>query len=336
MKTLLTVLQLLFAMLVAVVARIGRRLFKGPAVPGWGWDVELKAVALRSFIMTAATHPDPLARAKLEAKLDPPLPARLRKVMQLEHDTVAGIPVDRHLRIGSGADLTDTATILYFHGGGYLAGSPATHRRFVANLTWAVGGSAVVPDYRLAPEHPYPAAVDDAVAVYRALLADGTDPATTIIAGDSAGGGLTLACLLRLRDEGDQLPAGAMVYSPYTDLEHTADSIFRNVATDYLPVMTPIRPLYEYAGDHDPKHPYLSPRYGDYTGIPPLLVFAGGREMILDDATRLADKAIADGSEVTLHVSDDMYHVWPALLPNHPETLKLLAMCREWVVAKVA
>jgi acetyl esterase/lipase len=253
--------------------------------------------------------------------------------MRIEPTTVAGVPVERHLRNGAGTELTDTATILYFHGGGYLAGSPATHRRFVANLTWAIGGSAVVPDYRLAPEHPFPAAVDDAVAVYRALLAAGTDPSRIVIAGDSAGGGLSLAALLRLRDEGDQLPAGAIVFSPYTDLEHTANSIYRNVATDYLPFMHPIRPLHEYLGEHDPKDPYASPMYGDYRGIPPLLVFAGGREMILDDSVRLARRAQSAGCEATLHVAADMYHVWPALLPNHAETLKLLAMCREWVTA---
>ncbi len=334
-RTVVLVFQLLAATVIAVAARVARRVFSGPAVPGWGWDVELRAVALRAFIMSAAAHPDPLARAKLEGKLDPPLPSRLRGAMRLEHDAVAGVPVERHIRNGSGTELTDTATILYFHGGGYLAGSPATHRRFVANLTWAVGGSAVVPDYRLAPANPFPAAVDDAVAVYRALIAAGTDPNQIVVAGDSAGGGLTLATLLRLRDAGDPLPAGAIVFSPYTDLEHTGNSIYRNKATDYLPLLHPIRPLHEYLGDHDPKDPYASPMYGDYTGIPPLLVFAGGREMILDDSTRLAAKAESDGSAVTLHIADDMYHVWPALLPNHAETLKLLAMCREWVSSRV-
>ena len=333
-RTLVLVFQLLAAMVVALAARVARRIFSGPIVPGWGWDVELKAVALRSFIMSAATHPDPLARAKLEGKLDPPLPRQLRAAMAIKHDTVAGVPVERHIRNGAGTDLTDTATILYFHGGGYLAGSPATHRRFVANLTWAIGGSAVVPHYRLAPEHPFPAAGDDAIAVYRALLAGGTDPNRIVIAGDSAGGGLTLATLLRLRDEGDPLPAGAIVFSPYTDLEHTGNSIYRNTATDYLPLLHPVRPLHEYLGDHDSRDPYASPMYGDYTGIPPLLVFAGGREMILDDSVRLARKAQSDGCEVSLHVADDMFHVWPALLPNHAETLKLLAMCREWVTAR--
>lgn len=335
LRTLVLVAQLLAATVVAILVRVARRVFSGPAVPGWGWDVELKAVALRSFIMSAATHPDPFARAKLEGKLDPPLPRRLRGAMQIEPDTVAGVPVERHIRKGSGVDLTDAATILYFHGGGYLAGSPATHRRFVANLTWAIGGTAIVPDYRLAPTHPFPAAVDDGVAVYRALLASGTDPSHLIVAGDSAGGGLTLATMLRLRDEGDPLPSGAIVFSPYTDLEHTGNSIYRNIATDYLPILHPIRPLHEYLGDHDPRDPYASPMYGDYTRIPPMLIFAGGREMILDDSRRLAAKAETDGCTVTLHVADDMYHVWPALLPNHAETMKLLAMCREWVSRRV-
>ena len=205
-RTLVLMFQLLAAMVVALAARVARRIFSGPLVPGWSWDVELKAVALRSFIMSAATHPDPLARAKLEGKLDPALPRQLRAAMTVRRDTVAGVPVEWLIRNGAGTDLTDAATILYFHGGGYLAGSPATHRRFVANLTWAIGGSAVVPDYRLAPENPFPAAGDDAIAVYRALVAGGTDPSRLVVAGDSAGGGLTLATLLRLRDEGEPLP----------------------------------------------------------------------------------------------------------------------------------
>ncbi len=132
--------------------------------------------------------------------------------------------------------MTDRCTLLYFHGGGYVAGSPATHRQWVSRLSWAIGCRAYVPAYRLAPQHPFPAALDDAFAVYLALLDRGVPPGEIVLAGDSAGGGLSLALLLRLRDEARPLPAGAVLFSPYTDLEHTAPSIITNLATDYLPV----------------------------------------------------------------------------------------------------
>ena len=231
--------------------------------------------------------------------------------------------------------LTDTATMVYLHGGAYLAGSPATHREWMSRLTWAAGCRTYVPDYRLAPEHPFPAAVDDAMTVYTSLLDRGVSPADLVLAGDSAGGGLAAALLLRLRDEGRPLPAAAVLFSPYTDLAHTSESIITNASTDYLP-LGEIRPNTEYLGAHDPKDPYASPVYGEFDAIPPLLVFAGGREMILDDSVRLVERARAYGCEATLHLAPDMYHVWPALLPGHPETMvaeaKTAAFVSQYVV----
>jgi acetyl esterase/lipase len=225
----------------------------------------------------------------------------------------------------SRVDFEDDITLLYLHGGGYIGGSAATHRQFVSVLTWALGTRTFVPDYRLAPEHRFPAAVDDAVAVFEGLEAQ-----HIVVAGDSAGGGLACALLLRLRDEGLDLPAGAILFSPYTDLEHTAPSIAANAATDYLPLGVP-SPNVAYLGDHDPKDPLASPIYGDFTGIPPLLVFAGSREMILDDATRLAERAASDGVSVTLHIEPDMMHVWPAILPGHPAATRAVAIAADFV-----
>ncbi|MGA9598346.1 MAG: alpha/beta hydrolase [Acidimicrobiia bacterium] len=333
MRTVALTLRLLALVVVAVIRAIGRRLRRGPAVPGWSWTVELRVVALRSFIMSTRAHPDRRARAKLEAGFDPSLPRRLRSVMRVRPEMVGGVAGEWHERTDT--TLTNRCTLLYFHGGGYLAGSAATHRRWAARLTWAIGCKTYVPEYRLAPQHPFPAALDDALAVYLALLERGVRPEEIVVAGDSAGGGLSLALLLRLRDEGHPLPAGAVLFSPYTDLEHTAGSIVTNAGTDYLP-LGEIRANTEYLGDHDPKDPYASPMYGDYTGIPPLLVFAGGREMILDDSTRLVDRARSRGCDVTLHVAPDMYHVWPALLPGHPETLVAEARTAEWVAGHTA
>jgi len=324
------VIRLVWAMLVAVVARAMRRLFSGPIFPGWRWSTELTVVAIRAFIMEAANHPDPQARRRLETAFDPPLPRRLRGVVHIERRPIGGRPAEWHVCDLPTSPPVGPLTLLYLHGGGYVTGNPATHRRFVARLAWEVGATAVVPAYRLAPAHRFPAALDDAVAAYRELVATGTEPETIVIAGDSAGGGLTMATLLRLRDEGDPLPAGAVLFSPYMDLEHKSDSINRNRSTDYLPT-GPIRPNFEYLGGVDPHHPLASPAYGDYSGLPPLLVLAGDREMIVDDALRLAARAEAVGVVVTMHRGVAMPHVWPAVLTTEPETLRALAACRSFV-----
>lgn len=329
MRTILLILRLLSGVIVAVARGIWRRLRHGPAVPGWSWPVELRPVAMRGFIMSAAAHPNPEARRTIESRYDPPIPRRLRPVLERRPDRVGGVPGEWITR--RSAELSPSGTLLYLHGGAYLACSPATHREWVSRLTWATGCRSFVADYRLAPAHRFPAAVDDAFAVYRALLDSGMAPESIVLGGDSAGGGLALALILRLRDEGHPVPAGAVLFSPYTDLAHTSASILTNAATDYLPLFDEIHPHTEYLGDHDPTDPYASPVYGTYEGTPPLLVFAGGREMIRDDSTRLVTQVNATGGHATLHLSPDMYHVWPAVLPGHPETLLVEARTAEFV-----
>lgn len=326
-------LRIVTAVVAAVLATILRRLLRGPTVPAWSWKVELTRSALRAFTLASALPSNRAARQRLEARLDPRLPADLKGNVEVRSDTVGGRPAERHVRVAG--DLTDRAVLLYLHGGAYVTGSPATHRRFVARLVWDTHTAAIVPDYRLAPRHRFPAAVDDAEAAYRDLLDSGMDHRRIVVAGDSAGGGLAVALLLRLRDRGLPQPTGAVLFSPYTDLEHTGESIRRNYRTDYLPLVEPIRPNLEYLGDADPRTPLASPIWADLTGVAPLLVFAGGREMILDDARRLVDKARAAGVDVTFHLEGDMYHVWPALLPSHPATVRTLAVAAEWIEAAV-
>lgn len=327
-STIALAVRLLWGVIVAVLQGVARRLRSGPAVPGWSWNIELRAVALRGFLMTAAALPDRQARARLEARLDPPLPRHLRHAVSVRSDRIGGVPGEWVERRTEAAE--DGIVLVYLHGGGYVAGSAATHRRWAARLTWAIGCRTFVADYRLAPTHRFPAALDDALGVYCGLLDSGVAPDRIVLGGDSAGGGLALGLLLRLRDERRPLPCGAVLFSPYTDLEHTGTSMVTNAATDYLPLVD-IRPNTEYLGDHDPRDPYASPLYGDYHRIPPLLVFAGGREMILDDSTRLVQRARGDGCDATLHVAPDMYHVWPALLPNHPETFAAESRTAEFV-----
>jgi acetyl esterase/lipase len=299
-------------------------------VPSWAWSVELRMVALRAFLIASASGGDRSGRRALEADLDPPLPRSLRHVMSNQSDTVGGVSGEWTRRDHA---RQDDPTILYLHGGGYLAGSPATHRRFISRLTWTTRATTFAPHYRLAPQHKFPAAVDDAEAAYIGLLEMGVEPAMLIVAGDSAGGGLTCALLQRLRANGLPQPAGVVLFSPYTDLEHTAPSIKKNAETDYLP-LGPVMANTFYLGEADPRDPLASPMYGDYTGVAPILVFAGGKEMILDDSHRLVEKAEADGADVTLQIEDDMFHVWPALLPNHEATRRVLAAVAEFVAVR--
>jgi epsilon-lactone hydrolase len=308
--TLLSMLSILWTL----VRRVVRRWLCGPVVESWSWAVELRVVAIRAFLGASAR--DRKARWELVERFDPPIPRALRGLVQVEAGSVASIPGEWVTRVG----FEDSTVLLYLHGGAYVGGSPATHRQFVSQLTWTLRTRTFVADYRLAPEHRFPAALDDAVAVYEAL-----DAEVVLVAGDSAGGGLACALLLRIRDEGRRLPNGAILFSPYADLEHTAATIPINAPFDYLP-LGDTEPNVAYLGDHDPKDPLASPMYGDYKGIPPLLVFAGGREMILEDATRLVEKARADGVDVSLHVEPDMMHVYPAIVPNHPAAKRTLAI----------
>ena len=173
-------------------------------------------------------------------------------------------------------------------------------------------------DYRLAPEHPFPAALEDCLGAYRWLLKGGSLPGDMVIVGDSAGGNLTLATLMSLRDAGDPLPDAAVCISPATDLEGTGESFW----TKKDPLQTPefvLAMVRHYASGQDLRSPLLSPHYGDLRGLPPLLIHAGGDEMFLSDATRLADKARAAGVDVSLVVWPRMWHVWHLLAPSLPE-----------------
>jgi len=210
--------------------------------------------------------------------------------------------------------------LLYFHGGGYVMGSINTHRAMVARLARAARARALLIDYRLAPENPFPAAVEDATATYRWLLAQGRQPRKIALAGDSAGGGLTLATLLALRDARTPLPACAVPISPWTDLEGTGTSVKTKASRDPMVRETDLRRYAAlYAGNADPRNPLISPLHGDYRGLPPLLIQVGEAEIILDDSTRVAELAKQAGVQVDLEVWDEMVHVWHVFAKLLPE-----------------
>jgi acetyl esterase/lipase len=193
----------------------------------------------------------------------------------------------------------------------------------VAQICRVAGSRALAVDYRLAPENPFPAALDDGLTTYRWLLKGGTAPNDVVIAGDSAGGNLTLAMLLSLRDAAEPLPAAAVCISPMTDLLGSGES-FRTKKDPVVTAEFALMMARHYVGAHDPHSPLISPYYGDLHGLPPLLIHVGGDEILLSDATRFADKARAAGVDVRLVVWRRMWHVWHFFAPSLPEARKAI------------
>ncbi|GIW43491.1 MAG: hydrolase [Candidatus Binatia bacterium] len=210
--------------------------------------------------------------------------------------------------------------VLYLHGGGYVIGSIRTHRDLAQRIARAARARVLLIDYRLAPEHPHPAAVEDSVRAYRWLLAQGVPPASLAIAGDSAGGGLTVATLVALREAGVPLPAAAVCLSPWVDLEGLGESMASKADVDPMVQRDALlRMAAMYLGGQDPRTPLAAPLYADLRNLPPLLIQVGTAETLLDDSLRLAEKARAAGVEVTLEAWDDMIHVWQAFAAMLPE-----------------
>jgi acetyl esterase/lipase len=231
-----------------------------------------------------------------------------------------GVPAEWVLADGADPD----RRLLYLHGGGYVICGPATHRDLAGRISKASGVSLLVLDYRLAPEHPYPAAVDDALTALRWMTHHGPGGATparaTFVAGDSAGGGLTLSTLVAARDAGVRRPEAAVIISGWTDLACSGDTL--RTRADVDPMVTE-RLLQRMAGEYlqggDPKQPLASPLYANLQGLPPLLMQVGDAEVLLDDTTRVAEKAQAVGVDVTVEVYPEMMHIFQLFAPVLPE-----------------
>lgn len=253
---------------------------------------------------------------------------RLRESYEAADAPLRGEWVEREVeRAGVAASPAGHAasTILYCHGGGYYFCSPQTHRSIAFGLATRAKASVFSLDYRLAPEHRFPAALDDAVAAYRCLIARGTPPESIVIAGDSAGGGLALATLVALRDAGDPMPAGALLFSPWTDLAATGATLRSNDGLDPMFSGAAIaRAAKLYLGETPGTHPHASPVYADLRGLPPLFIMAGSTEVLLDDSQRVADNARAAGVDCELEVWKKMPHVWPLFSPFIPEANRAL------------
>jgi len=232
-----------------------------------------------------------------------------------------GVPAEWILAPGA----ADDKVVLYLHGGGYAAGSIKSHREVISRISRAAGATALAVDYRLAPEHQYPAPVEDSTAAYRWLLSREFDPARLVIGGESAGGGLTVATLVALRDVGDPLPAAAVCLSPWVDLEALGESMTTKAEVDPIVQREVILELAKtYLGSAHPRTPLAAPLYADLKGLPPLLIQVGTSEALLDDSTRLAERAKSAGVHVTLELWDDMIHMWhmyAAMLPEGQQAI---------------
>lgn len=242
-----------------------------------------------------------------------PRPPRGTTTMRVTAGNVPGVHV-------ASPRSRDNRHILYLHGGAYVFGSPSLYRDFIWRVADATSARVLVLDYRLAPEHPFPAAVDDAVNAYRWLLAQGADPRRIAIMGDSAGGGLTFATLLRLRDEALPQPAAAVALSPWTDLTVTGDSARRNAEADPMLSVGHARTFANwYLNGADPRTPYASPLHGDPAGLPPSLIMVGDDEILHDDAAMMAERLRGAGCTAELEVWPRMPHVWPLFARILPE-----------------
>jgi acetyl esterase/lipase len=306
---------------------VARRLRHGPTRPSWPLSYEVAVGFIRWRFSLEGTFDD--ARRGLD---EVPAPGALRGV-QTRALTIGGVACVEHTPASSSSSSSSAGerVIVYLHGGGYCTGSPRSHRPVLGGLTRATGARVIAVDYRRAPEHPCPAAIDDALAVMRALLDDGVPPGRLWLAGDSAGGGLLFTTLVAARDAGLPAIAGAVPLSPWTDLTGGQPSHHAHVL-DYLPapdrLVTYAR---AYAGNLSLTDPQVSPLFADLRGLPPLLVFVGGAERLHDDGVLIAARAKDAGVDVTLHVEPDEIHVWPMFHPWSPRAADAFAKIAAFV-----
>jgi epsilon-lactone hydrolase len=214
--------------------------------------------------------------------------------------------------------------MFFVHGGGYVSGSCSDHRIHVSKFVKGTNIGAILFDYRLAPEHTFPAALDDSVKAYQWLLTQGVLSSNVVFVGDSAGGGLCLATLLALRDQGIPLPGAAVALSPWTDLRCTGKSYQSNAKKCLSPDGTWTAFSKHYVGEHDPGLPWISPLYGDLHNLPPILIYVGGDEILRDDSVCFAEKAKAAGVDVTLKVGEGLFHCYPVCAPLFPEATQAM------------
>ena len=231
---------------------------------------------------------------------------------------------------------TGSGAVLYLHGGGYVTGSVISHRGMAASLSRASGCRVLTIDYRLAPENKHPAQVQDAHTAYRWMLNNGVDASSLFVAGDSAGGGLTVATLLKARDAGDPMAAAGVCISPWVDMEGNGDSMKSKAGVDPMVSYGGLMDMAtHFLGDGDRRDPLAAPLHADLSGLPPLLIIVGTAETLLDDAVRLHEKAESAGVDSTLEIWEDMVHIWPWFAPFLPEGQQAMEQMGDFIKEQI-
>ena len=295
-----------------------RRKVRGPLRPSWSAEFETLAFVLHNYAKRSIHLPLAWQRAALTAGVRR---TNVVKSMRFEKVSAGGVPSEWFIPPG---DSPSDRALIYLHGGGYSVGSIDSHRDLVSRLSIASGVRALVPDYRLAPEHKFPAQLTDARAAYRWLLDSGIAPKKIVIAGESAGGGLTLSTLVETRDKGEPLPAAAVLLSPWLDLEAESASMKENAPFDYVSHKVLRAYATRFVREEQMRHPLAAPIHANLEGLPPLLVQAGEAETLVDDSTRIATLAREAGVDVTLDIEADMIHAWHVLAPRFPDAQRAI------------
>ena len=297
-------MKVFLLMILAALRAVFRRIRYGTAEPTWGWAEEVVIAMLRTQALTIA--PDIEKKGYPRSKMQPPMAKAVAQHVELHREEAGGVEVEWYR-----TKEPSRGTIFYLHGGGYVAGSVAEERRIASAFAMAAQCDTVSVEYRLAPEFRYPAALEDSLTAYRATLEKGADPKRLICFGGSAGAGLALATLLKIREAKLPMPGGAVLIWPYADLTFSGESVELYGDIDLLPS----RDAGEYwaaayAGEHDRADPFISPVFADLTDLPPLLIMAGGVESCLSDAKRLAQNAKTAGVDATLSIYPHKVHAW--------------------------
>lgn len=312
----------------ALVSTLGRRLRHGPLRPSWSLLFETSICLLRRTSQRAASL-DPLGERALWATMKAP-PAKVFSSITQRDDTLGGV----RARWFEPRDVRSEATIVYVHGGSFIYGSFESHGELIAHLAVTSGARVLAVDYRLAPEHRYPAALDDVIATYAALLEAGTAPSKVVLAGDSAGGNLVLAALLRLRDEGRPMPAGVIALSPWVDLGRQGGTLETNQAFDWGVPSSFQSWARTYLPTGSLDDPRVSPMYGDFGGTSPLLVLYGECEMLRDQVEELIERVRAAGLPIESERYPDMVHGWMTLASATPEAARAFERCARFVTER--
>ena len=295
-------LKLIWICFLAAIRESWKRLRRGPVSPGRSLGLEICVEATRKMLFEMNTW----SPARMQAVASLGMPRKLLRQVKISTVSLAGVPAER--TIARGAD--NGPTLLYIHGGGMVLASPRSHRDIISHIAVAAGACVYAPDYRLAPQNPFPAGLEDVFTAYRALLDQGIQPSRLVIAGDSAGGTYTLALLLKLREAGLPNPAAAVTICPGPDLTFPGKSWTRNITTDCLSLPVVQQWMSYYAKPDRLNDPLVSPIHGQFTGFPPILVQTGTCECLYDEITLLVEKLKAAQVDVTFEAYPGMPHVW--------------------------